>query len=186
MSNTHVCPWWAGYTLNWSIRRIAHSPERILAPYLKAGQTMLDVGCGMGYFTIPAARLLGEVGSVIAVDLQQEMLDGVRRNAEKAGVSACVVPHKCEAHSLGLDKYAGAVDLALTFMMVHEVPDRDRLVFEIRDALRTGGLLLFAEPILHVGKAAFEDSLRRFIEQGFHIVERPRIVICRTAVLEKI
>ncbi len=112
MSNTHVCPWWAGYTLNWNIRRIAHSPERILAPYLKAGQTMLDVGCGMGYFTIRAARLLGEGGRVIAVDMQQEMLDGVRRNAEKAGVSARVVPHKCEAHSLGLGEYAGAVDLA--------------------------------------------------------------------------
>ncbi|MFC1971060.1 class I SAM-dependent methyltransferase [Chloroflexota bacterium] len=41
------------------------------------GWTVLDVGPGMGYFTIPLAKLVGDTGKVIAADLQQKMLDGI-------------------------------------------------------------------------------------------------------------
>jgi ubiquinone/menaquinone biosynthesis C-methylase UbiE len=46
----------------------------------------VDIGCGIGYFTISMARLVGPAGSVTAVDLQPEMLAGVERRAEKVGV----------------------------------------------------------------------------------------------------
>ena len=48
---------------------------------------MLDVGCGMGLFSLAMAKLVGDQGQVIAVDLQQKMLDVLRRRAEKAGVA---------------------------------------------------------------------------------------------------
>ncbi|MFV0401610.1 MAG: class I SAM-dependent methyltransferase [Oscillospiraceae bacterium] len=185
MARTDVCPWWAGYTLNWSFRSILHSPNHILEPYLKPGMTALDIGCGMGYFTIPMAKMVGGTGRVVAADLQEKMLAGRLRNAKKPGVLQQIKPHQCKPNTLGFDEYASSVDFALAFMMVHEVPDKERLIREIYATLRDGGTLFFAEPIGHVGKAAFQQSLQAFERQGFRVKSEPGIAICRAAVLEK-
>ncbi|MCP1100983.1 ubiquinone/menaquinone biosynthesis C-methylase UbiE [Aequitasia blattaphilus] len=185
MAETFVCPWWAGHSLNWRARKILHSPKAILGPYLKAGMTALDIGCGMGYFTIPMAKMVGDNGKVIAVDLQQKMLAGIQQNAQKSGVDQLIIPHQCEQSALSLEDYTGCIDFALAFMMAHEVPDQDRLAREVYAALRDGGLLLFAEPIGHVGKSAYRKSLRIFEQHGFRVREMPRIAICRAVLLEK-
>ena len=83
--------------------------------------TVIDVGCGMGWFSIPMAQMVGERGKVIAVDLQPQMLGRLRRRAEKAGVAARIELHHCQQDRLGLDTQA---DFALMFAMLHEVPDR--------------------------------------------------------------
>ena len=71
----HVCPWWGGYFIDNWFRRWLHSPERILAPYVKPGMSVLDFGCGMGIFSVAMARMVGDEGQVIAVDVQQQMLE---------------------------------------------------------------------------------------------------------------
>lgn len=185
MARNAVCPWWAGYTLNWQARRLIHNPQRILAPYIEPGMTVLDIGCGMGYFTIPMAELVGPHGRVIAVDLQKKMLTGMIGNSEKAGMRKWIQPHLCKTSSLGLEAFTGQVDVALAFMMVHEVPDKQRLIREIREVLRNGGRLLFAEPIGHVSKGAYAESLRHFERYGFRIAGKPKIAFCRSALLEK-
>lgn len=185
MANTHVCPWWSGFTLNWRARQLIHPPVRMLAPYLKAGMTALDIGSGMGYFTLPMAELVGESGRVIAVDMQSQMLSGMLRRAEKGGVQSRIVAHQCAQNALGLGEYTDAVDFALAFMMVHEVPDQDRLMAEIYAALRPGGLLLFAEPIAHVRRADFERSAQRFARHGFRAIGRPRVALCRAVLWQK-
>ena len=81
-----VCPPWCCFTFDNAFRRLLQDPNRILRPYIKQGWTVLDIGPGMGYFTIPMARLVGDTGKIIAADLQQEMLDGVDHRAYKAGV----------------------------------------------------------------------------------------------------
>ncbi len=53
----HVCPWWGGYFIDNRFRRILHKPEKILDPYVRRGMTVLDFGCGMGFFSIAMARL---------------------------------------------------------------------------------------------------------------------------------
>ena len=50
-------------------RRWVQDPEEIVKPYVRRGSTVLDIGCGMGYFTIPLAGLVGEEGQVIALDI---------------------------------------------------------------------------------------------------------------------
>ena len=70
----HVCPWWGGYFIDNRLRRLLHRPETILKPYVQAGMTALDFGCGMGFFSIAMATLVGEQGHVISVDLQSRML----------------------------------------------------------------------------------------------------------------
>ena len=92
----HICPWWGGYFIDNWFRRLLHNPEKIVGPYVKPGMTVMDVGCGMGMFSIAMAKMVGAEGRVIAVDLQQKMLDVLRKRAEKAGVADRIQLHKCE------------------------------------------------------------------------------------------
>lgn len=83
----HVCSWWLAYTFDNPVRRVVHDPARVLAPYVTRGMTVVDGGCGMGFFSIELARLVGDEGAVIATDVQQKMLDAVGARARRAGLS---------------------------------------------------------------------------------------------------
>jgi len=168
----HVCPWWGGYFIDNRFRRWLHNPDRILKPYLTSGMTMLDFGCGMGFFSIAAARQIGDSGQVIAVDLQQKMLDVLRGRAEKARVADRIRTHRCEVDSLRLDQ---PVDFALAFYSAHEVPDQQRLVREIRALLPPGGRFLVVEPIGHVTARAFARTIAAAEEAGFQVQDRPQV-----------
>jgi len=74
-------------------RKFLQNPYKILQPYIKPGMTILDVGPGWGTLRFPWQRLAGNTGKVIAADLQQAMLDGVRKNAVKAGVADRITLH---------------------------------------------------------------------------------------------
>ena len=131
----HVCPWWGGFFIDNPIRRLFHNPEKIVGLHVTAGMTAMDVGCGMGLFSIAMAKIVGESGLVISVDLQQEMLDVLRQRATVAGVANRIRLDKCEQNRLCVDAQA---DFALAFMMVHEVPDQRRLLAEIQSCLKLG------------------------------------------------
>src|SRR5690606_36681330 len=70
-----VCPVACAGTLDGVFRRWLQSPRRILSPYIREGMTVLDFGCGPGFFTVTMAELVGPTGHVIAADLQEGMLD---------------------------------------------------------------------------------------------------------------
>ncbi|QTA78393.1 SAM-dependent methyltransferase [Desulfonema limicola] len=82
-----VCPIWIGYLLLNPIRKLYQNPEKILSPYVSEGMTVLDMGCAMGYFSIPLARLVGTDGKVICADIQEKMLKSLEKRAAKAGLS---------------------------------------------------------------------------------------------------
>ena len=184
MEHGKICPWQAGSVLASGLRKMFHNPHRILAPYLSEGMKAMDIGCGMGYFTIPMSGMVGKQGTVIAVDLQPEMLAGLKTNAEKAGCEN-ITAHQCGYDSLDINQWDRAVDFALIFMMLHEVPDAERLIREICGALKPGGKLLFAEPIGHVDKKKFQSSLSMIQQSGFDAVGSPKISICRAAIFQK-
>ena len=69
-----VCPWWLGYMLASPLRRLLYDPQEILRPYIREGMNVLDLGCGMGFFSLPAARMVGKTGKVVRVDLQGRFL----------------------------------------------------------------------------------------------------------------
>lgn len=64
--------------LESSFRYRFQNPKKILQPYIKPGMTVLDLGCGSGFFTTEIARLLDGSGKVIAADIQDEMLEMLR------------------------------------------------------------------------------------------------------------
>ncbi|MCE5281157.1 MAG: class I SAM-dependent methyltransferase [Deltaproteobacteria bacterium] len=179
-----VCPWWLCHSFDNPLRRLFHDPEGLLAPHVKAGMQVLDIGCGMGYFTLAMARLAGSDGRVVAVDLQERMLAALGKRARKAGVDGRIVLHRCRPDTLGLNPEA-ETDFALAFWMAHEVPDQPRLFREIRGLLKPGGRFLLVEPKLHVTLGTFEGMAAACLEAGFRILERPAVSLSRAVLLEK-
>ena len=180
IQDRHVCPWWLCFTFDNLIRKLFHNPENILAPYVREGDTVLDVGPGMGYFSIPLARIVGDKGKVIAADVQAPMLAALRKRVQKQGLEGRIVLHLCKPDSIGI---RDPIDFALAFWMVHEVPDRNKFFHEIRLLLKPTGKLMLAEPTIHVTRPMFEETLRRAEEVGFVVTENPKISMSRTAVL---
>ena len=181
MKKPYVCPATFAGSLDNFLRRMVHKPEKILGPYVEEGMTVLDMGCGPGYFTAGLARLAGETGKVIAADLQQEMLVRMMGKLRTLGLDKRVEPHKCDPESTGIGK---KVDFILTFWMVHEVPDQRRFLEEMRSLLNPGGKFLIAEPYFHVTGKAFGRMISMLESAGLKIAGRPGISLSRSVLLE--
>src|SRR5918995_1330121 len=81
-----------------SSRGSARTTSILRAAGIAAGQVVVDLGAGPGFFTLPAARVVGESGRVYAVDVQPSLLEVCRRRAAEAGVSGIETVHSEESH----------------------------------------------------------------------------------------
>ncbi len=178
----HVCPWWLAYTFDNPLRRIFHNPEKIFTPYLHEGMTAIDIGCGMGYFSIGMARIVGKNGKIISVDLQQKMLDTLIKRAKKAGVSSIITTSLCSENDMGISE---KVDFALTFWMVHETPDEYKFLKQVYSTLNQSGKLLLTEPKVHVTLTEFNKTVSIAQDLGFKLIDSPVIYFSHTALLGK-
>ncbi len=173
-----VCPWWLCFTFDNPLRKLLHNPEAILGSYIQPGNSVIDVGAGMGYFSIPMAKLVGPAGHVTAIDVQTEMLSALAKKAQRRGVSERITAHLASPGSL--DHHSKA-DFILAFWMIHEVPDQRRFLTEISNLLKPDGLFLLVEPIVHVPKKSFLKTLKTAEDVGFFIKENPKIRISHSA-----
>jgi len=182
----HICPWWIGYLLVNPIRRLFQKPEQILAPYIHTGMTVLDVGCAMGFFSLPLARMVGSEGRVICIDLQERMLKSLNKRATKAGLSDRIEARLCSKKTLGIDELNAKIDFALAFAVLHEVPgELERFLAQIHASLVPGGRVLAAEPKHHVSIAEFEDTLKVAKQAGFVRIKQLQIKKSHAVLLEK-
>lgn len=179
-ANTDICSVELAGGLDNRFRRLFQNPQKILSPYLKEGQTALDVGCGPGFFTLDMAKLVGETGRVIGADLQEGMLSIVRGKIKGTELENRIVLHKCGQDKIGLTE---KVDFVLMFYMVHEVPNKNNLFSEIAKLLNPNGKVLFVEPPIHVSKAAFEETLQIARSCGLKVISRPKMFPDKVAVL---
>jgi ubiquinone/menaquinone biosynthesis C-methylase UbiE len=181
MSETsRICSWKIAYALDNPIRRLIHNPQEILGMYIKPGQTVLDLGCGPGTFSIAIAKMVGESGRVIAVDFQEEMLQIVRKKAALHGLESRIITHKSGQDRIGLSE---KVDFALAFYMVHEVPNSKAFLKEIASVLKPNGKLLIVEPKMHVSADAFEKTIDIARQAGLRIISEPKIRFSRSKLL---
>jgi ubiquinone/menaquinone biosynthesis C-methylase UbiE len=180
-----VCPWWLGYVLVSPLRRFLEPPRALLAPHVAPGMAVVEPGCGMGFFTLELARLVGPSGKVVAVDLQPRMLAGLRRRAHRAGLEERIEMRLAEAERLGLDGLEGVADLAVALHVVHEVGEPQHFFAELARALKPGGRVLVVEPRRHVTPEEFEGELRAAAAAGFAAVERPTCRSGPCALLER-
>jgi 2-polyprenyl-3-methyl-5-hydroxy-6-metoxy-1,4-benzoquinol methylase len=95
----HICPWWLGYFLASPLRRWIQDPGKILGPYINEGMKVMDVGCAMGFFSLPMARMVGPKGQVICIDLQEKMIKSLKKRAVKTGLSARIETRACSPNS---------------------------------------------------------------------------------------
>jgi len=180
-----VCPFRVGYLLSSPIRKLWHNPETILMPYVAQGMKILDIGCAMGFFSFPMAKMVGRDGKVICVDVQEKMIRTLEKRARKSGLFDRIETRVCSINSLCLENPDGWIDFALAFAVVHEVPKPSVLFCEIYQALKPAGRLLIAEPLKRVSERNFEDSIHTAQRCGFEVMERPNIRSTRAVLLQK-
>jgi ubiquinone/menaquinone biosynthesis C-methylase UbiE len=182
MRSNRVCPVEHAGTLDNRIRRWLQDPRKILRPYIDEGMTVLDLGCGPGFFSMDMARMVGQGGRVIASDLQEGMLRKLREKIQNTELEERITLHQCQGNKIGV---SDKVDFILAFYMVHEVPNQDEFFSEIASILKPSGQVLIVEPPFHVSKTAFEKTLNKARRAGFTPIEGPKVFLGRTVILKK-
>jgi ubiquinone/menaquinone biosynthesis C-methylase UbiE len=179
-SDKRVCPVELAGSLDNSLRKLFHNPKKILSSYINEGITVLDLGCGPGFFSVEIAKIVGESGKVIAADLQQGMLNKVKKKINGTDLEKRIELHKCEETKIGITQ---KIDFILCFWMVHEVPDKDNLFTELKSILKSDGKIFVIEPKFHVSKSEFEEMNKKVIALGFEVAENPKVFLSRGVLL---
>jgi ubiquinone/menaquinone biosynthesis C-methylase UbiE len=114
-----VCPVGIAGHLDNRFRRWIQNPEKILGSYIKEGIIVLDLGCGPGFFSIDMAKMVGQSGRVIAADLQEGMLQKLRKKIHGTELEKRITLHKCDKNRIGLSEH---VDFVLFFTWFMKSP----------------------------------------------------------------
>jgi ubiquinone/menaquinone biosynthesis C-methylase UbiE len=143
---------------------------------IKPGDTICDMGCGNGFYSLKMAKLVGNRGRVLAVDIQPEMLELLKDRAKSEKVTniepilGTVVDPKLPA---------GKVDLVLLVDVYHEFSNPEQMLAAIRKSLKPRGRIALVEfraedpkvPILPLHKMSKKQIMKEFPPNGFKLVE---------------
>ena len=141
------------------LRRLLDNPARSLkASDIRDGYDVLEVGCGTGYFTVSAAKLVGENGRVHALDLQSLAIETTEKKVKKAGLRNVVLNH-ADAADTGLPE--GSIDVAFLFGVIHSLP-LEQVLPELHRVLKPDGLLTVRGTRKWI-KPVTEGGLFRFV-----------------------
>lgn len=176
-----ICPSSKSGHLNNSFRKFIQNPRRILKDYVKEGMQVLDLGCGPGLFSFEMAKMVGDKGKVVAADIQQEMLDRLGNKIHGLEIARRIKLHKSEKSKFNLE---GKFDFILVFYVVHEVENKKGFFQGLKKLMKPNTKLLIAEPVFHVSKNSFEDTISVAEDLGFKITTRPKILLSRAVLLE--
>ena len=167
-----ICSHDHSFFLDNFFRRLIQNPQKIVGEYINKGDIVVDLGCGPGYFSIDMAKMVGESGHVISVDLQPEMLEKVEKKAKKFNLSKRITLHNCLQDKIGLNQEVKA-DFVLAFYMVHETPNHIKFLQEVKTFLKESGKCLIVEPTFHVSKKQFQQVTQDVSNIGFNILGTP-------------
>lgn len=103
---------------------------------------MADIGCGIGYFTIPASEIVGETGKVFAMDISFEMIQEVEKKVEENNILN-VRTIVTEKNDLKVDD--GVVTYAFLCTVLHEVENMNKLLNEVNRIMTEGGRIVVVE-----------------------------------------
>lgn len=177
-----VCPVEKAGSLDSRLRRWLQNPRKILSPYIEEGMTVLDLGCGPGFFSVDIAQMVGKSGRVIACDLQEGMLQKLRDKIKGTELEDRITLHVCQKNAIGVSE---SVDFVLGFYMVHEVLNREEFFQEIESLLNPSGQVLIVEPPFHVSKRAFKETVSIARGAGFTPADGPKVLFSKSVILRK-
>jgi precorrin-6B methylase 2 len=129
---------------------------------LRGGEVVADLGAGSGYFTFRLARKVGEKGKVLAVDLQEEMLDTVRRRAETSNLANVEV---VKARETDPRLPVNGLDVVLMVDVYHELSHPFEVMTKVRQALRPGGRVVCVEYRKEGPKVPIKEVHKMTVEQ---------------------
>ena len=137
---------------------LVRNPYKLLnVAGLKKGQKVVEVGCGPGFFTIPAARIVGAEGHIYAVDVHPRAVARVKKKIEKASLKN-VTPMCINASNTGLPD--GSIDLAFLFGLRYIAGGLESVISELHRVVKPGGILSFEKT------RGSEGGLIKEVEQG--------------------
>jgi ubiquinone/menaquinone biosynthesis C-methylase UbiE len=120
------------------LRRLLDNPfKTVKTEGLKPGSQVLEIGCGPGFFTVPAAQLVGKSGGVYAIDINPRAIEMTRKKVNKAGLGN-VQLRLADAADIGLADES--IDVVLIFGLLHSLP-LDSVLPELARVLKPGGFV---------------------------------------------
>lgn len=111
--------------------------ERLASAGLDLGQVVLDYGCGIGSYALPAAQMVGGKGKVYALDIHPLAIKAVERRARKGNLTNITTVHSDRETGLSDE----SVDVILLYDVLHSVPDKGALLLELHRILKPDGVL---------------------------------------------
>lgn len=178
----------------WLERSSREEEERLTlltrSLHLKPGNVVADIGAGSGVISVMMAEQLLPDGKVLAVDVQKEMLERLKAQCEKQGISN-VVPVLGTQLSTGL--MPSSIDLAIMVDVYHEFEYPWEMLGDISKAIKPGGRVVFVEyrkedpavPIKEVHKMSMAQVQREAEQPEFglkwtesiHVLPRQHIIV---------
>jgi ubiquinone/menaquinone biosynthesis C-methylase UbiE len=122
--------------------KILPAREILLRTGLMQGQVMADVGAGTGFFSFPAASIVGKEGRVLATDISQDMLDLIRERMTDENRDIIRIIHP---DLNGSDEFVNVVDYLLMCTVLHEVNDPLEMLKDSYRVIKPGGRCVIVE-----------------------------------------
>jgi len=165
-------PFSRAHILEHPLRPLIHPQRSTLEKFrFKPGDTVLELGPGIGYFTVEAGRMVGPEGRLLCLDIQPPMIGALRGRLEERNVTNA---HPMAGDALNLPLADNSVDAAFLVTVLGEIPDRPRAMGELRRVLRPGGVLSISESLADPAYQ-LEDSVRDLCRaSGFEILDHSR------------
>jgi ubiquinone/menaquinone biosynthesis C-methylase UbiE len=149
-------------------RRKMMDPDAILPKIgLKPGMTLVDVGCGQGFFALPAARIVGPEGQVIGIDIDREALDVLQQGASDAGLNIQIIEGDAEETFV----CEGCADIVFFGINLHDFAEPEKALANAWRMLKPGGILADfdgkkVEGESHHGNRLSEKEASKLIEEA--------------------
>jgi ubiquinone/menaquinone biosynthesis C-methylase UbiE len=180
-SNTHLHPLEKASALESRLRLLLQNPRKILKKHIRIGMTVLDLGCGTGFFTLEIANLVGNKGEVFACDVQNGMLEILKYKLKNSKLQQQIKIFNNQENSLGLEE---KVDFIFAFYSFHEMKYIDSIICELTKIVKPETKIFISEQKFHVSKIAFGTIIQRMEKNGYEICERPLIFLSRTVIMK--
>lgn len=147
-------------------------PDKIVAQVgLKKGDVVADLGCGSGFYTLPACKIVGESGKVHAVDLVEGKLQTTASQARDKGYRNLLV-HKGDLDKPLKDPAKLSCDVVIMGNIIHQITELDHLMKNAYSLLKTGGKLLVIEWKKSYSPFGPDSSRRVSEEQMIKLMEK--------------
>ena len=143
--------------------------------------TVVDLGCGPGFFTLPMAELTDKNGKVIAIDVQAKMLENLQKKITALSVTNIEIINSSYQTFETINK----VDFILAAYVIHELPNKKEWLKTLYNSLKKGGHLLVIEPNFVVTKKDFIQTRELVLDTGFELIKKPCVLFSKVILAKK-